>query len=67
MSIAKKIEKRESLIERMTLPLTPSQFDRYKRLAFALDQRKETKLHDLHRERLDNLLDEVEAYLQKSS
>lgn len=66
MSLLKN-KKREPLIERMTLPLTPSQFERYKKAASELDKRNLTKLHDLTRERIDLLLDEVEVELQKSS
>lgn len=61
--MTKLTKKKEPLIERMTLPLTPTQFQRYKRLSNELEKRNLEKLHDLTRERINRLLDEVEQEL----
>lgn len=67
MGLFESLKKREPLEERMTLTLTKSQFVRYRRLALELDNRNLTKLHDLTRERIDQLLNEVEHELSKSA
>ncbi|MBA2679909.1 MAG: hypothetical protein H0U76_16120 [Ktedonobacteraceae bacterium] len=61
------ITEQESIIERLTLPVTERQLERYRRAANELHIRKLTKLHDMTRAKLDMLLDEVEEYLAKSS
>lgn len=61
------IKARESVIERITLPVTPSQLERYRHAANELDKRRLTKLHELMRAKLDLLLSEVEEFLAKSS
>jgi len=67
MDLLKPKKKREPLEEKMTLPLTKSQFERYRDLANKLHDRKLAKLHDLTRERIEILLNEVELELKKSS
>lgn len=60
MSIFKK---REAVDDRMTLPMTASQKERYKRLQHELEKREYNSLHEMTRERIDLLLDEVEREL----
>lgn len=67
MKTLKVLKKRESIRETMTLPVTKSQLERYRLLAGELDNRGLTKLNDMTRERLDQLLNEVEEELAKSS
>lgn len=57
------IKKRASIIDTMTLPTSSSQKERYKRLQNELEKRGFESLHTLTRERIDVLLDEVEALL----
>lgn len=63
----KVIKKKEPIVERLNIPTTLSQFQRYKKLAHELNSRELTKLHDLTRERIEILLNEVEGELAKSS
>lgn len=53
--------------ELLTLPMSRSQFERYRRLSLELTNRQLVKLHDLTRERIDILLNEIESVLAKSS
>lgn len=57
------LKKRASIIEKLTLPTSVSQKERYRRLQNELDKRGLESLHVLTRERIDGLLDEVEAML----
>jgi hypothetical protein len=66
MRLLKPLEKREPLVERLTLTLTKSQFTRVRELGLDLDNRGLTKITDLIRERINELLDEVEDELAKS-
>ncbi len=61
------ISEEDPIIERLTLPVTLRQLERYRKAANELHNRKMTKLHALTRTKLNLLLDEVEAYLSKSS
>lgn len=67
MAEIKMMKKREPLVEGLNIPMATSQVQRYKKVAYELDNRNLTKLHDLTRERIDSLLNEVESELSKSS
>lgn len=60
-------KKREPILKTLCIPVPTSQLERYKALAHELDSGCLTKLHDLTRERIDLLLNEVELELAKSS
>jgi hypothetical protein len=64
MGILKIQKRREPIVKSLPIPTSESQLLRYRRLQNALDKMPEyQELHDLARERLDELLDEVEAEL----
>lgn len=63
----KMIKKKEPIIDRLFVPATIAQVQRYKKVAHELSQRGLTTLHDLTRQRIDDLLNEVEGELAKSS
>lgn len=67
MADVKFLKKKEPIVENLTIPTTMSQLQRYRACALQLDNRNLTKLHDLTRERIDHLLNEVESELSKSS
>lgn len=59
-------KKKEPLLFKVSIPLPLSQCQRYKKIAYELDSRG-FSLHDITRERIDLLLNEVELELAKSS
>lgn len=63
----KVLKRKEPIVEQLHIPTTYTQLSRYKKLALELSNRELTKLHELTRERIDRLLDEVEVELAKSS
>lgn len=64
MSVLKKAKKRESVTETMTLPVGPSMKARYQRLQNMVANNEEFEsLHESTRERINQLLDEVEVEL----
>lgn len=63
----KLVKKKEPKTCRITIPASLNQFERYKRIANALSQRNLSCLHDLARERLEQLLDDVEVELKRIS
>lgn len=63
----KVLKKKEPIIDKIFVPMPLSQVLRYKKVADELHERGLTKLHELARQRLDELLTEVEGELAKSS
>lgn len=57
----------DSITDTMTLPTSTTQKERYKKLQNEFSRRKLGSLHKLTRQRIDQLLDEVEATLQNSA
>lgn len=66
MSGIKMIKKKEPIVDRIFVPAPLSQAQRYKKVSNELNQRGLTKLHDLVRQRIDELLNEVEVELAAS-
>lgn len=60
-------KKKEPIVENLTIPTTMGQLKRYRTIANELNTRNLTKLHDLTRDRIDQLLTEVEVELAQSS
>lgn len=63
MNLLKRLIKREALNSRMTIPVPQSMKDRYASVSNKLSQADYGSLHDLTRERIAQLLDEVENEL----
>lgn len=57
-------KKKTAITDTLPLPWSEDQINRYRSLQNELDKKGLTKLHDLSRERLQALLDEVEASLK---
>jgi hypothetical protein len=62
----KTLRAKDPLIERLTIPVTRSMFERYRKLTYEMDSRGLDRLHNLTRQRLESLLAEVESALQSA-